>query len=117
GHRTLGEGGAQADRFLLCVAVAAQFRFKQGEQPELLVRRQRRMIGDVVGGPDEIVERENQRPVTRMNDPRRDRKILVAVGLSGSQFARAGHQKLATFVSAWRTRRYLTRMQGIACPI
>jgi hypothetical protein len=28
-----------------------------------------------------------------MNDPRRDRKILVAVGLSGSQFARAGHQQ------------------------
>jgi len=26
-----------------------------------------------------------------MNDPRRDRKILVTVGLSGSQVARAGH--------------------------
>jgi hypothetical protein len=36
--------------------------------------------------------------VPRMNDPRRDRKILVAVGLSGSQVARAGHQELATFV-------------------
>jgi hypothetical protein len=56
------------------------------------------MIGDVVGGPDEIVEGENQRPVTRMDDPRRDRKILVAVGLAGSQFARGGHQELATFI-------------------
>ena len=27
--------------------------------------------------------------MTRMNDPRRDRKILVAVCLAGSQFARS----------------------------
>jgi hypothetical protein len=54
------------------------------------------MIGDIVGGPDEIVEAENQRAVTRMDDPRRDRKILVAVGLAGSQVARTGHQELAT---------------------
>jgi hypothetical protein len=36
--------------------------------------------------------------VTRVNDPRRDRKVLVAVSLAGSQFARGGHQELATFV-------------------
>jgi hypothetical protein len=41
------------------------------------------MIGDIVGRSDEIVERENERPVPRMNDPGRDRKILVAVGLAG----------------------------------
>jgi hypothetical protein len=56
------------------------------------------MIGDIVGGPDETVERQDQRPVTRMNDPGRDRKILVAVCFAGSQFARAGHQQLATLV-------------------
>jgi hypothetical protein len=38
--------------------------------------------------------------VARMNDPRRDRKVLVAVSLAGSQFARACHQELATFVWA-----------------
>jgi hypothetical protein len=38
--------------------------------------------------------------VTRMNDPGRDRKILVAVCFAGSQFARAGHQQLATLVWA-----------------
>jgi hypothetical protein len=32
-----------------------------------------------------------------MNDPRRHRKVLVTVGLAGSQFVRAGHQELATF--------------------
>jgi hypothetical protein len=58
------------------------------------------MIGDIVGGSDEIVERQDQRAVTRMNDPGRDRKILVAVCLAGSQFARSGHQELATLVWA-----------------
>ena len=59
------------------------------------------MIGDIVGGSDEIVERKDQRPVPRVNDPRRDRKILVAVSLAGPQFARTGHQELATFIWAW----------------
>jgi hypothetical protein len=54
--------------------------------------------------------------MTRMNDPRRDWKILVAVGLSGSQFARAGHQELATFI--WHgAYADAQRMRGIACPI
>jgi hypothetical protein len=30
--------------------------------------------------------------VTRVNDPRRDGKILVAVGLSGSQLVRGRHR-------------------------
>jgi hypothetical protein len=36
--------------------------------------------------------------VTPVNDPRRDGKILVAVGFAGSQVARGGHQERATFV-------------------
>jgi hypothetical protein len=31
--------------------------------------------------------------MTPVNDPRRDGKVLVAVGLAGSQFARGGHRK------------------------
>ena len=61
-HRALGERVAQIDRFLLGVAVAEQFRFKQVEQPELFVRRQGRVIGDVVGGADEIVEARESAP-------------------------------------------------------
>jgi hypothetical protein len=95
-HRALGQSAAQADRLRLGVALAQQFRLEQVEIAQLLVRAERRVIGDVVGRPDEIIEAQDQRPVTRMNDPRRDRKILVAVGLSGSQVARAGHQELAT---------------------
>jgi hypothetical protein len=58
------------------------------------------MIGDIVGSSDKIVECEDQRPMARMNDPRRDRKVLVAVSLAGSQFTRTCHQELATFVWA-----------------
>src|SRR3979411_3015401 len=50
------------------------------------------MIGNIVGGPDEVIERENQRAVARMDDPRRHRKVLVTMGLAGSQFARGGHR-------------------------
>ena len=97
-HRTLRQRAPQIDRLGLAVAPPQQFGFEQIEISELVARAERRVIGDVVGGPDEIVERENQRPVTRMNDPRRDRKVLVAVSLAGSQFARGGHQELATLV-------------------
>jgi hypothetical protein len=31
-----------------------------------------------------------------MNDPRRDRKILVTMGFARSQFARNGHRGLAS---------------------
>ena len=49
------------------------------------------MVGDIVGGTHEIVEGKNQRAMTRMNDPRRDRKILIAVGLTRPQFASSNH--------------------------
>jgi hypothetical protein len=51
-----------------------------------------------------------------MNDPRRDRKILVAVGFSGSQVARAGHQELATHWN-WRHAPMFGGREEIACPI
>src|SRR5207253_5314507 len=103
----------QIDRLFLRIALAEQFGFEQVEQPKLFVRGERGVIGDVVGGPDEIIEREDQRPMTRMNDPRRDRKILVAVGLSGSQFARAGHQK-SWFIWIGGMHRRLAHAMGIA---
>src|SRR5205085_8966728 len=40
--------------------------------------------------------------MTRMNDPRRDRKILVTVCLAGSQVTRGGHQLLTTFIDLAR---------------
>ena len=81
------------------VALAEQFGLEQIEIAQLLVRRERRMIGDVVGGADEIVEGKDQRPVPRMDDPRGDRKILVAVRLAGPQVAGAAHRE-------WRHRHW-----------
>ena len=101
-HRTLGQRVAQLDRLRLGVALAQQFGLEQVEDAKLLVCRERCVIGNVVGGADEIVEGKNQRAMTRMNDPRRDRKILVTVGLAGSQVTRGGHQLLTTFIGLAR---------------
>src|ERR1019366_8817471 len=97
----LRRGEPQVDGLRLAVALAQQFGLEQIEISELVARPERCMIGDIVGGPDKIVECEDQRPVPRMNDPRRDRKVLVAVSLAGSQFARGGHQERATLVREW----------------
>jgi len=86
----------QIDGLRLAVAMAQQFGFEQIEVGELVALAELGMIGDIVGGPDKIVECEDQRPVARMDDPRRDRKVLVTVSLAGSQFARGGHQERAT---------------------
>jgi hypothetical protein len=75
------------------------------------------MIGDIVGRSHEIVKREDKCPMARMNDPRRDRKILVAVSLAGSQFARGGHQELATFFRASHASRKVAHARRIANPI
>jgi hypothetical protein len=46
-----------------------------------------------------------------VNDPRRDGKVLVAMGFSGSQFARGGHQERATFIGV-NSRAPITRACG-----
>ena len=60
-HRPFGERMAESDGLFLAVALAEQLGLEQVEIAQLLVRRQRRMIGDVVGGADEIVEGKDQR--------------------------------------------------------
>ncbi|MEI2598401.1 hypothetical protein V8940_19705, partial [Acinetobacter pittii] len=58
----------------------------------------------------------DQGTVPRMNDPRRDRKILVAVGLSGSQVARGGHGKFGLHWSWHDAGANRQRMRGICEP-
>ena len=55
-HAAFGQRVPQADGLGLGIAPAEQFRLEQVEISELLVRRQRRVVGDVVGGADEIVD-------------------------------------------------------------
>ncbi len=91
GHAARGERPAQADSDILRLAGPGEFGLEQIQQPQLLVARQARMVGDVVGGAHEIVEGEDQRPMLGADDPGRDRKVLVPVCLAGSQIARGGH--------------------------
>jgi hypothetical protein len=60
GHPALRQRAAQGDGFSLGITVAEQFRLEQVEIAKLLVRRQARVIGDVVGGADEIVIGQDQ---------------------------------------------------------
>ena len=75
-----------AHRFAIVVAAAEQVRFEPIELRELLVRLQRRVIGDVVGDAHEFVERQDDAAMARVDQPRRDRKILVAMALARTQF-------------------------------
>ena len=68
-HRTLRQRAPQVDGLGLGVAFAQQLGFEQVKKSKLVLCREGRMVGDVVGGPDKIVERQDHRPVTRMNDP------------------------------------------------
>src|SRR5262249_46746909 len=95
-HAAFGKRATQADRFLLAVALAKQLSFEQVEIGKLVGRAKCCVIGDVVGGPDKVVERKNHSPVPRMDQKGGNREILVAVSLAGSQFARSSHRELAT---------------------
>ena len=53
----------------LAVTLAKQLGVQEIEKRELFLAAQCFMVGDIVGRSDEIVERKNQRPVARMNDP------------------------------------------------
>src|SRR5262249_22889226 len=94
-HRALGERLPEIDGFLLAISLADKLRLEHIQIGQLFVRTKRWMVGDVVGSPDEIIERQDQGSVAWMNDPRGHREILVAVALAGSKFARGGHRKLA----------------------
>jgi hypothetical protein len=41
------------------------------------------MIGHIVGDPDELIECEHGPAVPRVDQPRRDRKVLIPMALSG----------------------------------
>ena len=55
--RPFGERVAQADRDRIVVVLADETRVETIKKIELLLRRERGMIGDVVRGAHEIIER------------------------------------------------------------
>jgi len=74
----------QPHRGRIGIVVAGEAGIEAIEQRELLLRRQRGVIGNVVGGAHEIVERKDRSAMARVNKPGRHRKIFVPVTLARS---------------------------------
>ena len=87
---------AQGDANRIVVALAEQSCFKPIEERELLRRRERGMIGDIVGGAHEFVEREDRCAMARLNEPRGHGEVLVPVALARSRFAGSDHHRSNT---------------------
>jgi hypothetical protein len=85
---------AQRNSFRLVVTIAKQAAFEAIEARKLFCTGQVRMIGNVVRNADEFIERQNDRPVPPLDQPGRNREILVLRALSGSKLATARHCKL-----------------------
>jgi hypothetical protein len=98
-EKTLVEHGAEAIGGELR-AVAEERRFQAVEQRELLVGLQRRVVGDVVGGADELVEGEDRRAVARADEVRGDGKVLVAMGLARAGLS-GGDHRARSAAAAW----------------
>ena len=93
-QRALGERRAQTHRRHILAVLADEARAEPVEEPKLLFRRKRRMVGDVVGGANEIVECQNRAAMARMDEKRRDRKVLVPVSFSRAPVGRVGHARI-----------------------
>ena len=87
----LGKLVAQRNSRRFVVVAAKQRRFEAIEKFEFLGRLQSRMIGDVVGGAHEIVERQDRSAMARTDDARGDRKVLIPVPLARSQLGSSRH--------------------------
>ena len=77
-----GERRAQPHGFRVVVALPEQVRFQPVELLELLALAQRRVVGDIVGDAHELVERQDDAAMARIDQPRRDGKILVAMAFA-----------------------------------
>src|SRR6266581_1521120 len=79
GKLALAQGTLQHDGFWNVIMPAEETALQPIQQIELLLRRERGMVGDVVGDPHELVEGQNDAAMTRVDEPRRDREVLVAM--------------------------------------
>ncbi len=94
----LAQGTPQRNGFWNVVVPAEEAGFQPVEQIELLLRPERGVVGDVVGDPHELVERQDDAAMAWMDEPRRNWEILVAVALSGPQCGRVvGHGAASSF--------------------
>jgi hypothetical protein len=82
-------------------AAAAERCVKTVEKGKLALRRKGGMIGDVIGRSHEPIERQDRAATLGADEPRRDGKVLVAVGLAGAGLAGIGHAGPASRIGAW----------------
>jgi hypothetical protein len=73
---------AQPYRRRVVIIGASETTIQPIEQCELLRRRQRGMVGDIVGGADEIVECEDRLAMARVNEKGRHREVFIPVSLA-----------------------------------
>ena len=95
----LGKRRAEPHRDRIFGIAAEEARFEAIEQRELFRRRERGVIGDVVGGADEIIERQDHAAMARMYEKGRHREILVPMPLAGAQFVSAVWCRVVHLVS------------------
>ena len=88
----------QRHAFRIAIACAVEIGLELIEQGEFLVRFELGVICNVIGGAHEVIEGENRRAVARMDEPRRDWKILIPVRLARPQLASIAHDRTA---GAW----------------
>src|SRR5262249_46054548 len=93
-QRPRGKRDAQTHRRNVLAVLADEAGAEAVEEIELLIRLERRMVGNIVGGSYEIVERQYRAAMARMNEKRRDRKVLVPVSFSRAPIGRVGHGRI-----------------------
>src|SRR5262249_47882802 len=79
------QGAPQSDGFCNVIVPAQETGLQPIQEIELLLRRERGVVGHVVSDPHELVEGQDDAAMARVDEPRRDREILVAMALSGRQ--------------------------------
>ena len=94
----VGQCATQRQCIRRCLGLAEQRRLEQVQGRELLSLAEPRMVGHIVGGAGEAVECENGSAKARSNENRRDREVLVPLGLAGLEICCVDH-----------------RLAGIAC--
>ena len=96
----IGEGaglqdGSQRVRFRAGTGLAAQPGLHARELLQLFLGRRVGVIGDIVRGTHEAIERQDRRPQLRANQAGGDGKVFIPVALARREVGRARHRSPA----------------------
>jgi hypothetical protein len=71
------------------------------EKLELCLRRQGRVIGNIVGRAHEAIEGEDRTPSLLAQEPRGDGKVFVPMALAGEGLLHRRHARPVSRIGAW----------------